>query len=95
MCQAWRRTSLVVIFVIGINRLDAQVTTATILGVVTDTSNAVMSGVSVQAKHVGTGAVLSVSTDAAGRYVLPNLPILDKMTDLVYPPPRSIQVIQY
>src|SRR5271157_3675798 len=67
--------TLLFAFALGVNCLDAQVTSATILGIVTDTSHAAMAGVRVEAREMGTGAVESVSTDAAGRYTIKDLPI--------------------
>src|SRR5438093_11954017 len=47
----------------------------TISGTVLDTSGAVVPGVAVTAKNQGTGVTRNSLTDAAGRYVLPLLPI--------------------
>ena len=46
----------------------AQVSTATILGVVQDTTGAVVPGVTVTVKNVNTGLTRTVETDGAGRY---------------------------
>ena len=46
----------------------AQVSTATILGVVQDTTGAVVPGVTVTVKNVNTGFTRTVETDGAGRY---------------------------
>src|SRR5665213_1075944 len=57
-------------------RMQAQGTsTATIVGTVTDSSGAAVVGATVQAKNVGTGAVQTATTDAQGRYRVPNLNI--------------------
>ena len=50
------------------SRSAAQVTTASILGVVSDSSGAVIPGVTVTIRNVETGITRSVTTDAAGRY---------------------------
>ena len=52
----------------------AQDTSGTILGTITDSSGAVLPGVSVSVKHVDTGQTRTVITDASGRYRLPLLP---------------------
>jgi hypothetical protein len=52
--------------------LEAQ-TAATIAGVVTDRSGAVLPGVTITARNTGTGLVRSTVTGEEGRYVLPSL----------------------
>src|SRR5437879_11131243 len=51
----------------------AQVTTGTILGVVQDSSGAVIPGVSVTVKNLNTGITRTVTTDEGGRYTIPDL----------------------
>src|SRR2546422_9196016 len=53
--------------------LSAQVTTATIAGVVQDSSGAVIPGVSVTVKNLDTGIARTVTTDERGRYTVPDL----------------------
>ena len=53
----------------------AQVTTATIAGVVQDASGAVIPGVSVTTRNVDTGITRTVTTDEGGRYTLPDLTV--------------------
>lgn len=56
--------------------LNAQgVTSATLLGTVTDPGGAVVPNASIQVKNVGTGQVQKVTTDGQGRYTVPDLPI--------------------
>jgi hypothetical protein len=58
------------------SRLTAQaVANATIHGLVTDPSGAVVAGVPVKATQTNTGQVLTTATGNDGSYVLPNLPI--------------------
>src|SRR5438874_4110288 len=52
----------------------AQLSTAQLSGHVTDESGAVLPGVTVTATQTDTGLTRSVTTDANGTYVLPNLP---------------------
>src|SRR3989442_14553634 len=52
---------------------DAQVTGATLSGIVTDTSGAVIPGVMVSIKNRATGVGRSLTTDEAGLYSAPNL----------------------
>ncbi len=55
--------------------LGAQVDTATVVGIVRDTSGAVLPGTTVTATEVRTGAASSTETDGSGNYVLTSLPI--------------------
>jgi hypothetical protein len=63
--------------VIGSVRLDAQAVRATILGTVKDSSGAAVPGAAVDAKHMATGVMQSVVTDAQGRYTVPDLQLGD------------------
>jgi hypothetical protein len=56
-------------------RLEAQTTTATILGTVTDQSNAAVPGAKVQVTNTGTSATQTSTTDGEGRFRVPALPI--------------------
>ncbi len=56
------------------NHVDAQVTTATIVGLVRDTSAAVIPGANVVATNEGTGVTRESVTDANGEVVLSALP---------------------
>jgi carboxypeptidase family protein/TonB-dependent receptor-like protein len=53
---------------------SAQLSTAQLSGRITDESGAVLPGVTVTATQTDTGLMRSVTTDASGTYVLPNLP---------------------
>jgi hypothetical protein len=53
----------------------AQTTMGTITGLVTDSTQAVIPGVTVVAKNVATGAEARTITSASGNYVIPNLPV--------------------
>ena len=63
------------LLVVGVNRLAAQVETATISGTATDSSGAALVSAAVEARNVGTNVTQSSITDAAGRYRIPDLPI--------------------
>jgi hypothetical protein len=54
--------------------LAAQAVTGTILGVVTDSTGAVMPGATVTLTNAGTGLLRVVNTDANGEYTAPSLP---------------------
>ena len=54
--------------------LWAQSTTATIAGTVTDESAAVLPNAQIAVTNTATGVKRSVSTDAAGRYIVSQLP---------------------
>src|SRR5437899_6101305 len=53
--------------------VSAQVTNGTILGVVQDSTGAVIPGVSVTVKNVDTGIARTATTDEGGRYTAPDL----------------------
>src|SRR5574342_30466 len=53
---------------------SAQLSTAQLSGRITDESGAVLPGVTVTATQTDTGLTRSVTTDASGTYVIPNLP---------------------
>src|SRR6266516_3683792 len=65
-----------VIFLAG-HPASAQVSTATIAGVVQDASGAVIPGVSITAKNVETGVTRTATTDEGGRYTIPELTLGD------------------
>src|SRR5262249_44967023 len=76
--QKWVLWLLVAGLVCGLSiNLQAQLTNATITGTAKDESGAVMPGVSIGAKNVGTGSNRSAVTDDQGRYTLPELPVGD------------------
>ncbi|HSY33779.1 MAG TPA: carboxypeptidase regulatory-like domain-containing protein [Verrucomicrobiae bacterium] len=54
---------------------NAQTFRGTILGTVTDTSGAAISGATVSVKNTGTGLLRTVTTDDDGNYSAPELPI--------------------
>lgn len=51
----------------------AQVTTGSLAGTVTDTTGAVLPGVTVEAVHVPTGTTYTATSDAGGRYLILNV----------------------
>ena len=70
--------ALSVLFVLGLTlfpamQARAQVSGATLLGTVTDTSGAVIPGVMIAIKNTATGVVRNLTTDEAGFYSAPNL----------------------
>src|SRR2546428_5802473 len=66
---------LIGVILLGGNAVSAQVSTGTILGVVQDSSGAVIPGVSVTVKNLNTGITRTVTTDEGGRYTIPDLSI--------------------
>jgi hypothetical protein len=60
---------------VGGSRLQAQVTTADIVGSVTDTTGAVVADAKVTAKNINTGISRSVVSTASGDYTLNLLPV--------------------
>ena len=59
----------------AVSNLQAQVNTAVLSGTAMDTTGAVVAGAQIQATDVGTGISYAGTTDGAGRYTLPEMPI--------------------
>ncbi len=79
MAGAWRtkvrRAVLCVVVALLLPAVvAAQAVTGTILGVITDSTGAVMPGATVTLTNTGTGLVRAVTTDANGEYTAPSLP---------------------
>src|SRR5262245_50207662 len=74
-----RTARLVAPLILGAGRghavVSAQVTTADLIGRVTDTSGAVLPGVTVTVTQTGTGATRSQTTSETGDYAFNLLPI--------------------
>ena len=77
-----RRTGLSIVAVafvlmagLGVGRLNAQTTRAGINGTVIDSSGASVPGASIVVTNVGTSVGQSVTSDAQGRFVVPELPV--------------------
>src|SRR5215467_7329298 len=68
---------LIVVILLGGNSVSAQVTTATIAGVVQDSSGAVIPGVLLTVKNLDMGITRTVTTDEGGRYTVPDLTLGD------------------
>jgi hypothetical protein len=72
------RSNLVIVvcalLISGLTQLLAQTTTATLSGTVTDSSGAAIAETQIVIRNNGTGASRSVTSDAAGRYNVPDLP---------------------
>src|SRR5882757_3193148 len=60
-----------------------QTSLGQIAGVISDSTGAVVDGVTVTVTNVGTKAVRTVTTDASGYYIVTNLPIGDYVLDVV------------
>ncbi len=65
---------LPVCFLAILSVANAQQTTATLLGSVSDASGAAVAGVAIQAANLATNVQREALTDASGAYSLPNLP---------------------
>ncbi len=76
-CRRWPSPLFVglALVLLSANHVWAQGTTATILGTVTDQSGAAVPAASVQVKNTGTGATVTVESDAQGRYTAPDLTV--------------------
>jgi hypothetical protein len=68
------RSAATALLLFSSSYVDAQVTTATLVGLVRDNSAAVIPGASVLATHEGTGVSREGVTDANGEFVLSALP---------------------
>lgn len=74
--QLCRLSSLLLILLLaGAMQMFAQVTTADIVGTITDTSGAVVANAKVTAKNVNTGISRSVTSTTSGDYTLSLLPV--------------------
>src|SRR5919198_2642224 len=71
----WSVATLIVAVCLGSSIVSAQVTTADLIGRVTDTSGAVLPGVTVTATHTGTSATRTQTTSDTGDYAFNLLPI--------------------
>ena len=60
---------------LAVSNLQAQVDTAVLSGTALDTTGAVIAGAKIEAKNVGTGISYVGTTDGAGRYSIPEMPI--------------------
>ncbi len=65
--------TMLLVVLLQAGRIPAQVTGATLSGVVRDSSSAVVSGAAVKIKNTATGEVRQVSTNGEGVYSAPNL----------------------
>src|SRR5215203_723502 len=74
MHQVRRSLLAAAILVLTSVSANAQVTTATLVGLVRDNSSAVITGASVLATHEGTGVARESVSDANGEFVLAALP---------------------
>lgn len=72
--KAFPLVALFVLFLASANTIFAQ-STASLGGTVTDGSGGAVPGAAVTAKNEGTGVEFNTTTDAAGAYLLPALPI--------------------
>ncbi len=88
--MASRAALLFAVLVLFPGHLTAQVTTATLVGLVRDTSGAVVPGATVIATHQGTGVPREAITDERGEFVISAMPTgpyavriaLDRLQDL-------------
>jgi hypothetical protein len=64
---------IVVLSLLISGSLQAQTSSATLSGVVTDASGAVVPNAKISIKSLGSGEITTTETDRAGQYTLPNL----------------------
>ncbi|MGD0778697.1 MAG: carboxypeptidase-like regulatory domain-containing protein, partial [Candidatus Solibacter sp.] len=70
-----QRFCSVLVLLVGTGIAHAQISSATLVGTVTDSSGGVVVGATVEAKNLGTDFVRSATTASNGEYVIPNLPV--------------------
>src|SRR5580704_2395806 len=68
-------TALLIGVIVGACLVSAQVTTGTISGIVQDPSGAAIAGAEVTVKNLDTGMARTFTSDAGGRYTVPDLPL--------------------
>src|SRR5881396_3087267 len=68
-------TAIVATIALGTTLVFAQTSTATILGTVRDTSEALVPGVSITVKHTESGLTRTVTSSERGAYNVPLLPV--------------------
>src|SRR5438046_4998120 len=68
-------TAIFALIALGTCLSVAQTSTATILGVVKDTSGALVPGVSITVKHTETGLTRTATSSESGDYNVPLLPV--------------------
>ena len=67
------RMALLCCFAMGVQATWAQVTTATLTGIVTDSKGETLAGATVTAEHKPSGTFYGISTRSDGRYTIPNM----------------------
>jgi len=67
--------AIVLLIAFGACAIFAQVSTARIVGVVKDTTGALIPGVSINIKQLDTGSTRTTSTSGTGNYTVPLLPV--------------------
>jgi hypothetical protein len=70
----WMAASVVTLVLAAPAAAQTQITTAVIEGTVVDSSGGVLPGVSVEARNVDTNLTRTATSDAEGRFVVPQLP---------------------
>ena len=75
--HVWGRWAIAIVALIafGTSLIFGQGGTATISGVVRDTSGALIPGVSITIKHVDSGLTRTVTSSETGNYAAPALPV--------------------
>src|SRR5215467_14253509 len=67
--------AIILLIALGTCALLAQTSTASVVGVVRDTSGALIPGVTVNIKHLDSGLTRTVITSETGNYTAPSLPV--------------------
>src|SRR5262245_29232330 len=68
-------TAIIALIALGSCLVFGQGATATVLGVVRDTTGALVPGVSITIKHVDTGLTREAVSSESGGYIAPQLPV--------------------
>src|SRR5438552_3939779 len=67
--------AIILLIALGTCELFAQTSTASIAGVVRDTSGALIPGVTISIKHIDSGLTRTVVSGETGNYTAPSLPV--------------------
>ena len=78
-------TAIVLLIAFGTSVVLAQTSTATIVGVVRDTTGALVPGVTINIKHLDSGQTRTVLTNETGSYAAPSLAVGPYELDTVMP----------
>ena len=88
-----QRFAICLIALFSLAWVEAQVSTGSILGTVTDPTGAIVSGATITVTNVGTNVANTTQSNDSGLYTVPNLPVGQLRVDITSPAfsPESVQ----